>query len=260
MTRFHVVIPARYASTRLPGKPLADIGGRPMVVRVAERAAHSGAQEVWVATDHEPVAEAARKHGFNALMTRSNHPTGTDRIAEVVAARGWPDDAIVVNVQGDEPLIEPELIRQVAQSLASHPAASIATAAHALADAATYFDPNAVKVVLDREGYALYFSRAPIPWGRDAFAKDRGTLPPDLGALRHIGIYAYRPDFLRQYAGLAPAPPEQVEALEQLRALWHGHRISVALSGHPPVPGVDTEADLERVRRVFLAAPQQKLD
>ncbi|HEX9179722.1 MAG TPA: 3-deoxy-manno-octulosonate cytidylyltransferase [Burkholderiales bacterium] len=260
MFRFHVVIPARYASTRLPGKPLADVGGRPMVVRVAERAAHSGAQEVWVATDHEPVAEAARKHGFSALMTRSNHPTGTDRVAEVVAARGWPDDAIVVNVQGDEPLIEPELIRQVAQSLASHPAASIATAAHALADAATYFDPNAVKVVLDREGYALYFSRAPIPWGRDAFANDRGTLPPDLGALRHIGIYAYRPAFLRQYAGLAPAPPEQAEALEQLRALWHGHRISVALSGHPPVPGVDTEADLERVRRVFLAAPQQKLD
>lgn len=260
MTRFHVVIPARYASTRLPGKPLADIGGKPMVVRVAERAAHSGAQEVWVATDHEPVAAAVRKHGFSALITRSDHPTGTDRVAEVVVARGWADSAIVVNVQGDEPLIEPALIRQVAESLASHAAASIATAAHVIADAAAFFDPNAVKVVLDRDGYALYFSRAPIPWARDAFARNRSTLPRELGALRHIGIYAYRAVFLRQYAGLAPAPAEQAEALEQLRALWHGHKISVALSAHPPVPGVDTEADLERVRREFLTAPQQKPD
>jgi 3-deoxy-manno-octulosonate cytidylyltransferase (CMP-KDO synthetase) len=164
----------------------------------------------------------------------------------------------VVNVQGDEPLIEPELIRQVARSLASHAAASVATAAHSISDAAAFFDPNVVKVVLDREGYGLYFSRAPIPWARDAFAADRGALPPGLGALRHIGIYAYRPAFLRQYAGLAPAPAEQAEALEQLRALWHGHRISVALSGHPPAPGVDTAEDLERVRREFLAAPQQK--
>ncbi|HET9701595.1 MAG TPA: 3-deoxy-manno-octulosonate cytidylyltransferase [Burkholderiales bacterium] len=260
MLPFKVVIPARFASTRLPGKPLADIGGKPMVVRVAERAAQSGAQEVWVATDHEPVAAAVRDHGFGALITRSDHPTGTDRVAEVVAARGWADSAIVVNVQGDEPLIEPLLIRQVAESLSAHAAASIATAAHAITDAAAFFDPNSVKVVLDRDGYALYFSRAPIPWARDAFASSRGTLPQELGALRHIGIYAYRAMFLRRYAGLAPAPAEQAEALEQLRALWHGHRISVALSAHAPVPGVDTEADLERVRREFLTAPQQKPD
>lgn len=258
MPAFHVVIPARYASTRLPGKPLADIAGKPMVVRVAERAAQSGAREIWVATDHPPVAEAVRSHGFNALLTRTDHPTGTDRVAEAAAARGWPDDAIVVNVQGDEPLIEPELIREVADSLASHGAASIATAAHAIDDAVAFFDSNVVKVVLDREGYALYFSRAPLPWARDAFAKDRSRLPRDLGALRHIGIYAYRAAFLRQYSDLSPAPPEQTEALEQLRALWHGHKISVTLSGHAPVPGVDTEADLERVRRRFLAAPQQK--
>jgi 3-deoxy-manno-octulosonate cytidylyltransferase (CMP-KDO synthetase) len=258
MPPFKVVIPARYASTRLPGKPLADIAGKPMVVRVAERAARSGAQEVWVATDHEPVAAAVRRLGFNACMTRSDHPTGTDRVAEAAAARGWPDDAIVVNVQGDEPLIEPELIGRVAENLASHGAASIATAAHPIADAAALFDPDVVKVVLDREGYALYFSRAPLPWARDAFARDRGRLPDELGALRHIGIYAYRAAFLRQYAGCAPAPLERVEALEQLRALWYGHRISVALTDGSPVPGVDTEADLERVRRMFFDAVQQK--
>ncbi|HEX6827756.1 MAG TPA: 3-deoxy-manno-octulosonate cytidylyltransferase [Burkholderiales bacterium] len=255
--RFHVVIPARYASTRLAGKPLADIAGKPMVVRVAERVAQCGAQEIWVATDHEPVVAAVRRHGFDVLLTRGDHTTGTDRVAEAAAARGWPDDAIVVNVQGDEPLIEPELVRQVAQSLASHGAASIATAAHPIVDAATFFDPNVVKVVLDREGYALYFSRAPMPWARDAFAGDRSRLPAGLGALRHIGLYAYRAAFLRRYAGLEPAPPEQAEALEQLRALWHGHRISVALADRPPAPGVDTEADLERVRRVFLDAAQQ---
>jgi 3-deoxy-manno-octulosonate cytidylyltransferase (CMP-KDO synthetase) len=258
MVPFKVVIPARYASTRLPGKPLADIAGKPMVARVAERAAQSGAGEVWVATDHEPVAAAARSFGFGACLTRSDHATGTDRVAEVALARGWPEEAIVVNVQGDEPLIEPALIRRVAECLASHGAADIATAAHPITEPAAFFDPNAVKVVLDREGYALYFSRAPIPWARDAFARDRGRLPEALGALRHIGLYAYRAGFLRRYAGLAPAPLEQVEALEQLRALWHGHRISVALADHPPAPGVDTEADLERVRRIFLDAAQQK--
>jgi len=258
MPRFHVVIPARYASTRLPGKPLADIAGRPMVAWVAERAAQSGAEEVWVATDHEEVLAAARRHGFSACMTRSDHATGTDRIAEVAAARNWPDDAIVVNLQGDEPLMDAELLRQVADNLDAHPGAAIATACHPIADAAEFFNPNVVKVVLDREGYALYFSRAPIPWARDGFAADRRRLPAGMQALRHIGLYAYRAGFLRRFSSLAPAPAEQLEALEQLRALWHGHKISVAIAGRAPAAGVDTPEDLERVRRLAGSAAQQK--
>ena len=250
---FHVVIPARFASTRLPGKPLADICGRPMVVRVAERAALSGAHEIWVATDHEEVAAAVRGHGHAAVMTREDHPTGTDRIAEVVQARAWPDEAIVVNVQGDEPLIAPALIRDVAARLAASPSAAIATACHPIESDADVFDPNVVKVVMDASSHALYFSRASIPYARDWYREHR-TRPPGLPLMRHIGIYAYRCAFLRAYAALAPCPIEQFEALEQLRALWHGHRIAVAVTSQAPAAGVDTPGDLERVRALLGGA------
>jgi 3-deoxy-manno-octulosonate cytidylyltransferase (CMP-KDO synthetase) len=249
---FVVVIPARHASSRLPGKPLADIAGKPMVVRVAEQAAKSGATEIWIATDHDGVADAVRQHGHDVLMTRSDHATGTDRIAEAARQLGWADDTIVVNVQGDEPRIAPELIREVAHDLATHAQAAIATACHPIEHDADFFDPNVVKVVLDREGYAMYFSRAPIPFARDQF-RDGRTLPPGLPAYRHIGIYAYRGAFLAAYASLAPAPVERYEALEQLRALWHGYRIAVAVTAHAPEAGVDTPADLERVRALYGA-------
>lgn len=250
---FKVVIPARYASTRLPGKPLADIAGKPMVVRVAEQAAQSGASEVWVATDHAGVADAVRAHGFNVCMTSLHHASGTDRLVEVALQRGWSDEEIIVNVQGDEPLMAPELIGIVARHLHDHPAAAISTACHALQDHAELFNPNVVKVVLDREGYALYFSRAPIPWARDAWvnASSPASLPEGFPAFRHVGIYAYRADFLKIYGGLHPAAIEQYEALEQLRVLWHGYRISVALTGAAPAAGVDTMEDLERVRKLF---------
>ena len=248
---FRVVIPARYASTRLPGKPLADIGGKPMVVRVAEAAARSGAAELWVATDDVRVAAAVGEHGIKVAMTRADHASGTDRIAEVAQQLGWGDEDIVVNVQGDEPLIDPALVARVAQALAGDAAAAIATAAHGGLSAAEFFDPNVVKVVLDAAGRAHYFSRAPVPWARDAFAANRADLPADLPALRHVGLYAYRVSFLRAFAGLAPAPTEQWEALEQLRALWHGYPIRVVVCDTAPAAGVDTPQDLERVRRLF---------
>ncbi len=248
---FIVVIPARFASTRLPGKPLLDIGGKPMVVHVAERARASGAAEVIIATDHAGIARAVEAHGFTAMMTREDHASGTDRIAEVAAQRKLSGDSIVVNVQGDEPLIDPALIRAVAQQLADHADAAIATACCPLTDAAQMANSNVVKVVLDKNGYALYFSRAPIPFARDAFAGGIVALPPALPAYRHIGIYAYRTEFLALYTGLAPAAIEQAEALEQLRALWHGHRISVALSAEAPHAGVDTAADLAYVRKLL---------
>jgi 3-deoxy-manno-octulosonate cytidylyltransferase (CMP-KDO synthetase) len=252
---FKVVIPARYASSRLPAKPLLDLGGKPMVVRVAERAALSGAGEIWVATDHPEVEAAARAHGLNVLMTRADHPSGTDRLAEVVEARGWGDETIVVNVQGDEPLIEPDLIASTARQLADS-GADIATVAHAIADAADFFNPNIVKVVCRADGDALYFSRAPIPYARDQFAREGGgeTLPAGLPALRHVGLYAYRAHFLKAYARLAPSPVEGYEALEQLRALWHGYRISVAVADHQPAAGVDTPDDAARVRALFAGA------
>ena len=249
---FQVVIPARHASTRLPGKPLADIEGKPMVVRVAERAGRSGAAGVHVATDHEGVASAVRQHGHAVTMTSPDHPTGTDRIAEVAALHGWSDETIVVNVQGDEPLIAPELVREVAQCLARSPGADIATACHPITRDDDLFDPNVVKVVCDRGGRALYFSRATIPFAREWFREHR-SLPAGLPALRHIGIYAYRCAFLRAYASLDPAPMEQFEALEQLRALWHGHTIVVVRTEHAPEAGVDTPADLERVRALYRA-------
>lgn len=250
---FRVVIPARYASTRLPGKPLADLAGKPMVVRVVETALRSGADEIIVATDDARVSEAVAAHGHIAVMTRSDHASGTDRIAEVAAQRGWAEDSIVVNVQGDEPLIDPALIAAVARALDADRAASIATAAHRIHDMADFLNPNAVKVVTAANGHALYFSRAPIPWHRDGLAQQRETLPAELMVRRHVGLYAYRVGFLRRYGGLAPAPIEHWEALEQLRALWHGFHIHVIDCPHAPEAGVDTPADLERVCKRFAA-------
>ena len=249
---FKVVIPARYASTRLPAKPLLDLGGKPMVVRVAERAALAGAGEIWVATDHPDVEAAARAHGLNVLMTRPDHSTGTDRLSEVVELRAWSNETIVVNVQGDEPLIDPALIVQTARQLAEH-GADIATVAHPVAEAADFFNPNVVKVVCRANGDALYFSRAPIPYARDQFSREGGgeVLPEAFPALRHIGLYAYRASFLKAYVRLAPAPIEGFEALEQLRALWHGYRITVAVSDHMPAPGVDTPEDAVRMQALF---------
>ncbi len=274
MVAFHVVIPARHASTRLPGKPLLPIAGKPMVVRVAERAAQSGARQIWIATDHHAIADVVREHGFKACLTKETHASGTDRIAEVVEQQGWTDDTIVVNVQGDEPLMPPALVRAVAEHLHAHPECAIATACHALHDEAALRNPNIVKTVLDKHGNALYFSRAPIPYPRDAFmalsssaGRDgrssspeggdvgRGAvqqpLPQGLPVLRHIGIYAYRAGFLRAYGQLAPAAIEQFEALEQLRALYHGYKIGVFVADEAPPSGVDTEQDLHVARMLF---------
>jgi 3-deoxy-manno-octulosonate cytidylyltransferase (CMP-KDO synthetase) len=245
---FTVLIPARYASSRLPAKALADIGGRPMVVRVAERARSSGARRVVVATDDARILDAVVAHGFDAIMTSAAHATGTDRLAEAAALLGLPDDEIVVNVQGDEPLLDPALIERVARLLADRRDAAMATACHAIDDAQEAFNPNVVKVVLDARNYALYFSRATIPWARDAFARDARSIPEGLPLHRHYGLYAYRVSFLRIFPSLAPAPIERFEALEQLRALWHGHRIVVEIAAGAPAPGVDTDDDLARVR------------
>lgn len=267
MIAFNVVIPARHASTRLHGKPLLHIAGKPMVIRVAEQAARSGAQSIWIATDHQAIASVVHEHGFKACLTRDTHVSGTDRIAEVVAQRGWKDDTIVVNVQGDEPLMPPELIHAVARHLHDHPECAIATACHAIHDEAAMRNPNIVKVVLDKQGNALYFSRAPIPYPRDAFSLSaspagrddcpprRGgegrALPEGLPVFRHIGIYAYRASFLRAYGQLTPAAIEQFEALEQLRALYHGYKIGVFIADDAPPGGVDTQADLELARTFF---------
>lgn len=252
MVAFHVVIPARFSSTRLPGKPMLLIGGKPMVVRVAEQAAKSGAQQIWIATDHQPIMATIHEHGFKACMTKADHPSGTDRIAEVVTQQNWADDTIIVNVQGDEPLIPPQLIHDVAQHLHDHPECAIATACHPVHDEASMRNPNIVKAVLDKDSNAMYFSRAPIPYPRDAFANNT-TLPANLGVLRHIGIYAYRASFLRAYSKLAPTAIEQIEALEQLRALWHGYKIGVTVTQDAPPSGVDTEADLIVTRQIFEA-------
>ena len=245
---FKVVIPARMRSTRLPGKMLADIAGKPLVAWVAERARQSGADDVIVATDHQEIADAVAAHGFKVCTTAATHETGTDRLAEAVQLLGLAPGEIVVNVQGDEPLIDPALIRKVASELALRPNASIATAVHPIQAAETFFDPNVVKVVIDTDGYARYFSRAPIPFARDAFARDRASLPEGFPAYRHIGIYAYRVRYLQEYATLSPTAAERFEALEQLRALGHGHRIAVAFWNEAMEAGVDTREDLERVR------------
>jgi len=239
---FAVLIPARFASTRFPGKPLADLAGKPMVVRVCERARESGAAPVCVATDDERIAQAVRAHGFEARMTKPGHASGTERIAEAAAQLGLADDAIVVNVQGDEPLIPPALISTVAAALRARPEASVATACHPIHDAAQFANPNVVKVVRAANGDALYFSRAGIPFAR------AGGAPR---AERHVGIYAYRVAFLRRYAGLAPAPLEAIEQLEQLRVLWHGHRIAVARVEGALPPGVDTPGDLDAVLKLL---------
>ncbi len=248
---FHVVVPARYASTRFPGKALADLGGKPMVVRVCERASRSGALAVHVATDDARIAEAVRAHGYPALMTRAEHASGTERLAEASEQLGLAGEAIVVNVQGDEPLIEPELIAETAAALERADDAVIATACRALRDPREIFDPNVVKVVLDAMSRALYFSRAPIPWARDAYASPERVPPAALPCYRHIGIYAYRAAFLGRYAQLAPSPLEQYEALEQLRVLWHGLHIAVAVTERDAPSGVDTPQDLEQVRQAF---------
>lgn len=248
---FIVVVPARHASTRLPGKMLLDLGGKPMVVRVAERARASAAAEVIVAADHADIEAAVTAAGMRCVMTRVDHQSGTDRLAEVVAKLALPDDAVVVNVQGDEPLIDAALIDAVAAQLVDHPEAAIATAAKPLAAAADFFNPNVVKVVLDAAGLALYFSRAPVPFARDAFAVSRDQLPAALPALHHIGIYAYRASFLKRFGALPQSPAETFEALEQLRALHHGYRIAVAVWTRPVEAGVDTPDDLNRVRRHF---------
>jgi 3-deoxy-manno-octulosonate cytidylyltransferase (CMP-KDO synthetase) len=250
MAEFKVVIPARFASTRLPGKPLLDIAGKPMVIRVAEQAAQSGAQQIIIATDHQPIVAAALEHGFQACMTRADHTSGTDRIAEVATQQGWPDNTIVVNVQGDEPLIPPRLIRAVAQHLHDHPECAIATACHAIHDEASMRNPNIVKVVLDKSGNALYFSRAPIPWPRDAYAQNQ-PLPENIIVLRHVGIYAYRASFLRDFGKLTPTHLEQIESLEQLRALYYGYKIGVTKTDQAPPSGVDTGQDLQVARRLF---------
>jgi 3-deoxy-manno-octulosonate cytidylyltransferase (CMP-KDO synthetase) len=248
-----ILIPARMAATRLPGKPLADIGGRPMVLRVLERALQAGAESVVVATDDARVQQAVEAAGHQALMTSPEHQSGTERLVEVAETLGWSDDTLVVNVQGDEPLIDPALIREAARQLVLHDDAVMATLAHPIHDHADFINPNVVKVVADEAGYALYFSRAPIPWPRDAFAEQQ-TMPHGLGALRHIGLYAYRAGFLRTYASLASSPLERYEMLEQLRVLWHGHRISLGITPTAPAPGVDTPEDLARVRSLFAAA------
>jgi 3-deoxy-manno-octulosonate cytidylyltransferase (CMP-KDO synthetase) len=246
---FTVIIPARLASTRLPNKPLVDIGGKPMVVRVAERAAQSGAAQVVVATDHADILAACKSHGVHACITRADHPSGTDRIAEVAAALGLAADAVVVNVQGDEPLIDPALIAATAQLIRQD--VPMATAAHPISDVAEIFNPNVVKVVLDRTGRALYFSRATIPWHRDGFAQTREIVPAGYQPLRHVGLYAYCNAFLQAYPKLALSPLEQIEALEQLRVLWHGYPIAVHVTQNTPAAGVDTPEDLARVRRQF---------
>jgi 3-deoxy-manno-octulosonate cytidylyltransferase (CMP-KDO synthetase) len=253
---FTVVIPARMRSTRLPGKMLADVAGKPLVAWAAARAKASGAARVVIATDHPDIERAVRALGIEACMTSESHPSGTDRIAEAARKLGLAPDDIVVNVQGDEPLIDPKLVRRVAAELAARPQASISTAAHPIHDSASFFNPNVVKVIVDEAGYAHYFSRAPIPWARDLFGGVPlealpTRLPEGFPALRHIGIYAYRVRFLQEYASLAPTAPERFEALEQLRALGHGHRIAVAIWEGAMAPGVDTPEDLARVRQTL---------
>ena len=246
---FTVIIPARLASTRLPNKPLADLGGKPMVVRTAERAMLSGASQVMVATDHADILAACKEHGIAACMTRSDHPSGTDRIAEVAALMGLEDDAVVVNVQGDEPLIDPALIASTAALVNAQ--TPMATGAHPIHDVQDLFNPNVVKVVLDKMSRALYFSRATIPWARDAFAHNKENIPTSYCALRHIGLYAYRQDFLQHYPQLPVSDLEQIEALEQLRVLWNGYAIAVHVTQNSPAIGVDTPEDLMRVQQMF---------
>ena len=248
---FTVVIPARLASSRLPNKPLADIAGLPMVVRVAQRAMQSQATQVVVAADDERIVQVCKAHGVQVLLTRQDHVSGSDRLAEACQLLGLPDEALVVNVQGDEPLMRPDLINEVARVLTERPDASMSTAAHAIGSLEEFANPNVVKVVMDARQMALYFSRAPIPWWRDGQSVAGFKSLPNPAPLRHIGIYAYRAGFLRLFPQLPPAPIESMESLEQLRALWHGHRIAVHVTSEAPGPGVDTPEDLARVRQLL---------
>lgn len=259
---FTVLIPARMASSRLPDKPLADIHGLPMIVRVAQQAKKSQAQRVVVATDDDRIREACEQHAIDCVMTRSDHPSGSDRLAEAASILGLPDEAIVVNVQGDEPFIDPELVSATAQLLQAQPECVMGTAGHPILEFAEFVNPNVVKLVCNALGQAQYFSRAPIPYDRAsqagdnasaAFANEAASAGVQGRALRHIGIYSYRAGFLRQYPQLPVAPTESLESLEQLRVLWHGHRIAVHVSAASPAPGVDTPEDLERARAHFLA-------
>lgn len=249
--RFHVLIPARYASQRLPGKPLLEIAGKPMLQHVYEKAQASGAASVLIATDDDRICTAARNFGAAFCLTASGHQSGSERLAEAVAALGYGDDEIVVNLQGDEPLMPPELLRQAAEDLAAHPQASVATLCTRIHSAEELFSPNTAKVVMDREGMALYFSRAPIPWHRDAFAANAEALPEETVYYRHLGIYAYRVGYLKHYATLSASPLEAIESLEQLRVLWHGAKIHVAKARAVPAVGVDTPEDLQRVRALL---------
>jgi 3-deoxy-manno-octulosonate cytidylyltransferase (CMP-KDO synthetase) len=248
---FTVLIPARLQSTRLPRKPLADIHGAPMVVRVAERARQSKARRVVIATDHAEIAAACRTHGVDCVMTSPDHPTGSDRLAEACEALGLQGDDAVVNVQGDEPLIDPALIDACAELLDTRRDCVMSTAAHAIEELSEYANPNVVKVVLDAAQRALYFSRSPIPWQRDGSSAGAPALPSVAAPLRHVGIYGYRAGFLRRFPQLAASPLEAIESLEQLRVLWHGERIAVHVSNARPGPGVDTPEDLERVRALM---------
>jgi len=248
---FKVVVPARYESSRLPGKPLLNIAGKPMIQHVYEKAVLSGAEEVIIATDDKRIEEACDIFSAQVCMTDTEHQSGTDRIAEVLANKQWQDDTIIVNVQGDEPLIPPELIQQVANDLSDHPQASIATLCTPVHTSAELLDPHVVKVVMDKSGNALYFSRAPIPWDRDAFEINTDTLPEGRQHYRHIGLYAYRASFIREYSQMQICDIERTESLEQLRALWNGYVIHVSTTNTPPAHGVDTEADLQRVNNLL---------
>jgi 3-deoxy-manno-octulosonate cytidylyltransferase (CMP-KDO synthetase) len=249
---FKVVIPARYASTRLPGKPLLTLAGKPMIVHVCERAKESGASEIVVATDDERIFDAVSNLGFQAVLTSENHESGTERIAEVAQNFGWSDDTIIVNLQGDEPLLPSEYIHNVANALANQTQAGVATLAAKIHDVEEIFNPNAVKVVLNKNGYALYFSRAPIPWNRETFATTK-VITAQLPYLRHIGMYAYTAGFLKKYCAWESTPLEQIESLEQLRILWHGEKILVQLVEKTPPAGVDTIDDLRRVQEILTA-------
>ncbi|WP_025674552.1 3-deoxy-manno-octulosonate cytidylyltransferase [Salinivibrio socompensis] len=251
MSPFSVVIPARFGSSRLPGKPLADIAGKPMIQHVYERAQAAGASQVIVATDDKRIEAAVRDFGGDVCLTRADHESGTERLAEVVAQYGFADDDIIVNVQGDEPLIPSTVIGQVAENLNQYPEAPMATLAVAIDDSEQVFNPNVVKVVTDQQGFALYFSRATIPWDRTHFDAETPTIPQAL--LRHIGIYGYRAGFISRYIHWTPSPLEKIESLEQLRVLWHGEKIHVAVAAETPPHGVDTQADLEAVREYLSA-------
>lgn len=251
--RFKVVIPARYASTRLPGKPLLKIAGKPMIAHVCDRAQEADAEEIIVATDDERILQTVNDLGIKAIMTNPDHQSGTERIAEVARLRGWRHDEIIVNLQGDEPLIPPAYIREVAAALAGHQQASIATLAAEIIDNEEIFNPNAVKVVVNKAGLALYFSRAPIPWERGHFTHAGGTPSGKMPYLRHIGMYAYTVNFLNRYCQWEASPLESVESLEQLRILWHGEPVQVKVVAQTPAAGVDTPEDLIRVEQILSA-------